>query len=296
MSTATLDVASRLDRPTVSQRALIWRAFRRHTLATVGLVIILALVVIAILAPALAPYDATEQDLMNSLMPPSRDHLMGTDDLGRDTFSRVLLGSRVSLSVAFVSVAILITIGVLVGIVAGYYQAFDGPLMRFIDLLMSIPNTFLILTIVALFGPGLRNTMLVIGLTSWMGTARLVRGQFLSLREKEFVEAARAVGASNSRIIFRHMLPNILSVVIVQATLFVAFTVIVESTLSYLGLGVQPPAPSWGNMLSSGRNFIQQAWWMTVFPGLAIFITVLAFNFLGDGLRDALDPRRTDGR
>ncbi|MFN8475347.1 MAG: ABC transporter permease [Anaerolineae bacterium] len=296
MSSVTLDVASRRERPTISQRVLIWRAFRRHTLATAGLFTILILVVIALLAPALAPYDPAEQDLMNSLMPPSREHLMGTDDLGRDTFSRVLVGSRVSLSVAFVSVAILITIGVLIGVVAGYYRTFDGPLMRVIDLMMSIPNTFLILTIVALFGPGLRNTILVIALTSWMGTARIVRGQFLSLREKEFVEAALAVGASNRRIIFRHIMPNILSVVIVQATLFVAFTVIVESTLSYLGLGVQPPAPSWGNMLSSGRNFIQQAWWMTVFPGLAIFITVLAFNFLGDGLRDALDPRRTERR
>jgi len=293
VSSATLDIPRALDRRSLPQRVLIWRAFRRHALATFGLVIIVVLIVTAIFGPMLTPYDPAEQDLMSSLMPPSREHIMGTDDLGRDTFSRVIAGSRVSLSIAVVSVAILITIGVLTGILAGYYRAFDGPIMRFIDLMMSIPNTFLILTIVALFGPGLRNTMLVIGLTSWMGTSRLVRGQFLSLREKEFVEAARAVGASNGRIIFRHMLPNIISLVIVQATLFVAFTVILESALSYLGLGVQPPAPSWGNMLSSGRNFIQNAWWMTVFPGLAIFITVLAFNFLGDGLRDALDPRRT---
>jgi peptide/nickel transport system permease protein len=155
---------------------------------------------------------------------------------------------------------------------------------------MSIPSIFLILAIVALFGPGLRNTMLVIGFTSWMGTARLVRGQFLSIREKDYIEAARAVGVRNLRIILRHMMPNALSVIIVQATLFISYAIITESLLSYLGLGVQPPDASWGNILSGGRNYMREAWWMTFFPGLAIFITVLSFNFLGDGLRDALDP------
>jgi peptide/nickel transport system permease protein len=204
----------------------------------------------------------------------------------------MIAGSRASLSVAFVAVAILIIIGVLVGMVAGYYRSLDGPLMRTVDVFMSVPNIFLILTIVALFGPGLRNTMLVIGFTAWMGTARLVRGQFLSLREKEFIEAARAVGVGNARIILRHMMPNTVSVIIVQATLFISYAIITESLLSYLGLGVQPPNASWGNILSSGRNFMREAWWMTVFPGLAIFVTVLAFNFVGDGLRDALDPHR----
>jgi peptide/nickel transport system permease protein len=175
---------------------------------------------------------------------------------------------------------------------AGYYRRLDAVLMRAVDLLMSIPNTFLILTIVALFGASLWNTMLVIGLTSWMGTARLVRGQFLSLRETEFAEAARAVGARDRRIILKHLAPNTLSVVVVQATLSVSYAIITESLLSYLGLGAQPPTPSWGNILSSGRNFMRDAWWMTFFPGIAIFGTVLAFNFLGDGLRDMLDPRR----
>jgi peptide/nickel transport system permease protein len=273
-----------------SQFALAWRDLRRHRLAVAGLVVITFLIIGAVLAPYLAPYDPTQQGLDRLLLPPSRSHPMGTDDLGRDIFSRVLIGSRISLLVAFVAVAILITIGVLVGMLAGYYRSLDGPLMRGVDVLMSIPSIFLILAIVALYGPGLRNTMLVIGFTSWMGTARLVRGQFLSIREQDYIEAARAVGVGNFRIILRHIMPNTMSVVIVQATLFISYAIITESLLSYLGLGVQPPDASWGNILSNGRNYMREAWWMTFFPGLAIFLTVLSFNFLGDGLRDALDP------
>jgi peptide/nickel transport system permease protein len=291
--TTALDAPSRRSgsRQT-SQVALIWRDVKRHYPAVAGLVVIVIMIAVALLGPHLAPSDWAEQNLRGRLMAPSLSHPMGTDDLGRDVFSRVLVGSRASLSVAFVAVAILIIIGVLVGMVAGYYRSLDGPLMRTVDVFMSVPNIFLILTIVALFGPGLRNTMLVIGFTAWMGTARLVRGQFLSLREKEFIEAARAVGVGNARIILRHMMPNTVSVIIVQATLFISYAIITESLLSYLGLGVQPPNASWGNILSSGRNFMREAWWMTVFPGLAIFVTVLAFNFVGDGLRDALDPHR----
>jgi peptide/nickel transport system permease protein len=201
------------------------------------------------------------------------------------------MGARVSLSVGLVAVTILISLGVVVGSLAGYYRHLDGPLMRFVDMVMSIPGFFLLLTIVALFGPSLLNTMLIIGLTSWMGTARLVRGQFLSLREKEFIEAARSIGVPNGRIIIRHLLANTMAVIIVQATLFMAQAILIESSLSYLGLGAQPPTPSWGVMLSQGRDYMRQGWWGTVFPGMAIFVTVMAFNFLGDGLRDALDPR-----
>lgn len=275
----------------IPQRVRIWRMFRRNRLAVAGLVAVIILILVAILGPAIAPYDYAEQNVRNSLQPPSAQHWFGTDQWGRDIFSRVLVGTRVSLAVGVVAVTILISVGVLVGSLAGYYRRLDGPLMRFVDILMSIPGLFLLLTIVALFGPSLLNTMLIIGLTSWMGTARLVRGQFLSLREKEFVEAARCLGVPNRRIITRHLLANTLAVIIVQATLFMAQAILIESSLSYLGLGAQPPTPSWGAMLSQGRDYMRQAWWGTIFPGLGIFLTVIAFNFLGDGLRDALDPR-----
>lgn len=276
-----------------SELSRIWRSFRRNRLALLGLVTVIVLGLIALLGPQIAPYDYTAQDVRNSLSPPSAEHWFGTDQWGRDIFSRVLVGTRVSLLVGVVAVGILITIGVLIGALAGYYRWLDGPLMRFVDIMMSIPSFFLLLTIVALFGPSLLNTMLVIGLTSWMGTARLVRGQFLSLREKEFIEAAHCIGVPGRRIITHHLLPNTIAVIIVQATLYMSIAILVESSLSYLGLGAQPPTPSWGNMLSQGRDFMRQGWWGTVFPGLAIFITVMAFNLLGDGLRDALDPRHS---
>jgi peptide/nickel transport system permease protein len=275
----------------VSRKSRSWSRFERHALALTGLCVIVLLIVIAIAGPGLAPHDPTAQDLAHILSAPSVRHPMGTDDLGRDVFSRVLLGARVSLAVASIAVTILILVGTVVGVVAGYYTSLDGVLMRVVDLLMSVPNVFLILVIVGLLGPGLWKSMIVIGLTAWMGTARLVRGQFLSLRDREFVEAARAIGASGRRIIWSYLIPNTLSLITVQATLYISYAVITESLLSYLGLGTQPPTPSWGNILSSGRNFMREGWWMTVFPGSAIFITVMAFNFVGDGLRDVLDPR-----
>jgi peptide/nickel transport system permease protein len=274
----------------VRESVRVWRVFCCNRLAVVGLVAVIVICLVAILAPHIAPYDYAEQNVRNSIQPPGPDHWLGTDQWGRDILSRIIVGSRVSLSVGVVSVVILIVIGVAIGAIAGYYRRMDGLLMRFVDIMMSIPGFFLLLTIVALFGPSLLNTMLVIGLTSWMGTARLVRGQFLSLREKEFVEAARAIGAQDWRIVVRHLLPNTMAVIIVQATLFMSQAILIESSLSYLGLGAQPPTPSWGGMLSQGRDYMRQAPWGTLFPGLAIFVTVMAFNLLGDGLRDALDP------
>ena len=273
-----------------SELGRIWRMFRRNRLAMAGLAAVVLICVVAILAPIIAPQDYAEQDMHSTVHPPSAEHWLGTDQWGRDILSRIIVGSRVSLSVGIVAVAILISIGVLLGSIAGYYRSIDGPVMRFVDIMMSIPGFFLLLTIVALFGPSLLNTMLVIGLTSWMGTARLVRGQFLSLREKEFVEAARCIGVPSWRIIAYHLLPNTMAVIIVQATLFMSQAILIESSLSYLGLGAQPPTPSWGGMLNQGRDYMRQAPWGTLFPGLAIFVTVMAFNLLGDGLRDALDP------
>jgi peptide/nickel transport system permease protein len=204
----------------------------------------------------------------------------------------MLYGSRISLSVGFVALAISLVIGVFVGSVAGYYGKWaDAVLMRFVDIMLCFPSFFLILTVVALLGPSMLNVMVVIGITSWMGTSRFVRAEFLSLRERDFVHAARTLGVKDSRIIFRHILPNALAPVFVTATLDVATAVLVEAGLSFLGFGVQPPAPSWGNILTEGRTYIFDAWWLTVFPGLAILITVLSFNLLGEGLRDALDPR-----
>lgn len=275
----------------ISEKVRIWHMFRRNRVAVVALTFVVILCLAAVISPWIVPYDPAEQNVRNSLQAPNTEHWFGTDQWGRDIFSRVVMGARVSLAVGLVAVTILVSLGVVVGSLAGYYRHLDGPLMRFVDMIMSIPGFFLLLTIVALFGPSLLNTMLIIGLTSWMGTARLVRGQLLSLREKEFIEAARSIGVPNRRIIIRHLLANTMAVIIVQATLFMAQAILIESSLSYLGLGAQPPTPSWGVMLSQGRDYMRQGWWGTVFPGLAIFVTVMAFNFLGDGLRDALDPR-----
>ena len=256
------------------------------------MVMIIIIFLIAGLASFLAPYDPGKTDVSLKLKSPSPQHYMGTDQLGRDVFSRMLHGAKVSLSVGFVAVAISIFIGILVGAIAGYYSGWvDSFLMRFVDIMLCFPSFFLILTVVALLGPSLFKVMVVIGITSWMGTSRFVRAEFLSLRERDFVQAAKALGVKDHRIIFRHILPNALAPVFVTATLDVATAILVEAGLSFLGFGVQPPAPSWGNILTEGRTYIFDAWWLTLFPGLAILITVLSFNLLGEGLRDALDPR-----
>ncbi|MBM4340761.1 MAG: ABC transporter permease [Deltaproteobacteria bacterium] len=275
-----------------SETKTFWRYFKRNRLAVGGLLVILLIFFVAGSASLIAPYDPGKTNVSQKLKSPSSEHFLGTDQLGRDVFSRMLYGSRISLSVGFVAVAISIIIGVFVGAIAGYYGKWiDAILMRFVDIMLCFPSFFLILTVVALLGPSMLNVMVVIGITSWMGTSRFVRAEFLSLRERDFVQAARALGMKDSRIIFRHILPNGLAPVFVTATLDVATAVLVEAGLSFLGFGVQPPAPSWGNILTEGRTYIFDAWWLTVFPGLAILITVLSFNLLGEGLRDALDPR-----
>ncbi|OGP65247.1 MAG: peptide ABC transporter permease [Deltaproteobacteria bacterium RBG_13_53_10] len=275
-----------------SQLKSFWRYFRRNWLGVAGMAMIIVVFLVAGFAALFAPYDPGKTDVALKLKSPSVEHYLGTDHLGRDVFSRMLFGSRVSLSVGFVAVAISILIGIFVGAVSGYYRGWvDSVLMRFVDMMLCFPTFFLILTVVALLGPKIINIMIVIGITSWMGTSRFVRAEFLSLRERDFVQAAKALGVRNSRIIFRHILPNALAPVFVTATLDVATAILVEAGLSFLGFGVQPPAPSWGNILTEGRAYIFDAWWLTVFPGLAILITVLSFNLLGEGLRDALDPR-----
>jgi len=269
-----------------------WRYFKKNRLGVGGLVIIVIVFLIAILAPFLSPYDPGKTDVSLKLKPPSFQHYLGTDQLGRDVFSRMLYGSQISLKVGFVAVGISILIGILVGAMAGYKGGWvDSLLMRFVDIMLSFPSFFLILTVVAILRPNIYNVMIVIGITSWEGTARFVRAEFLSLRERDYVQAARALGVKDRRIIFRHILPNALAPVFVTASLGVASAILIEAGLSFLGFGVQPPAPSWGNILTEGRTYIFDAWWLTVFPGLAILITVLSFNLFGEGLRDALDPR-----
>jgi peptide/nickel transport system permease protein len=275
---------------------MFWRFFLKNRLAIVGAACIFMVFLVAFLAPVLSPYDSEAISVAEKLAPPSWQHWLGTDHLGRDVFSRMLYGARISLLVGFVAVGLSLVIGVFVGAVAGYYGKWvDTVLMRFVDVMMCFPSFFLILTVIALLGPNIINVMVVIGITSWMGTSRLVRAEFLTLRERDFVQAARAIGARDSRIIFYHILPNALAPVFVVATLDVATAILVEAGLSFLGFGVQPPAPSWGNILTAGRDYIFDAWWLTLFPGLAILITVLSFNLFGEGLRDALDPRLRGG-
>ena len=264
----------------------------RNRLALFGLIIVMTLFAIAVLAPLISPYNYKNIDVQNILMPPSSTHFFGTDDLGRDVCSRMIWGARISLAVGFVSVGISTLIGITLGALAGYYGKFvDIIIMRFVDIMLCIPGFFLILAVIAFLGPNIFNIMIIIGLTSWMGVARLVRAEFLSLKEREFVLGAKASGASDFRIIFIHILPNALSPVFISAVLGVAAAVLLESSLSFLGLGIQPPTPSWGNILTEGKSNIEIAWWLSVFPGLAILITVLGYNLLGEGLRDALDPK-----
>jgi peptide/nickel transport system permease protein len=274
---------------------MVWRRFKKHKLAMAGLYILLFMYAVAIFAPLLATQSYETVDPPNKLKPPSREHLMGTDNIGRDVFSRVVWGSRISLSVGFVAAAVAVTLGVIVGSTAAYLGGrVDDILMRFTEVVMAFPTFFLLLTIVSIVERSIFNIMLVIGFTSWPSLARMVRGQILSLREQEFTEAARALGASDARIIFRHILPNAMAPVIVSTTMRIGGAILSESSLSFLGLGVPEPYPSWGSILNAGRTYLLQAPWITTFPGILIFLTVLAFNYVGDGLRDALDPRLKD--
>lgn len=226
------------------------------------------------------------------LAPPSAAHPLGTDQLGRDVLSRMIWGSRISLKVGFVAVGIAVVIGAILGALAGYYGRWiDAVVMRFVDVMLCFPSFFLILAVIAFLEPSIWNIMIVIGVTGWMGITRLVRADFVSLREREFVQAARSIGANDFRIIFVHILPNAMASILVAATLGVAGAILTESALSFLGIGVQPPTPSWGNILTAGKDNIDIAWWLSLFPGLAILVTVLGFNLLGEGIRDSLDPR-----
>ena len=265
---------------------------RRYPLAIIGFIIIASILLLALIAPLIAPYDPNAINVKAILLSPSNNHLMGTDGLGRDVFSRMLYGSRISLMVGFVAVGIATVIGIILGAIAGFYRGWvDTLIMRLVDVMLSIPTFFLILAVIAFLTPSIWNIMIVIGLTSWMGVTRLVRAEFLSLRHREFVLAAQTLGAKDMRLIFTHLLPNSLTPIIVSSILGIASAVLVESGLSFLGLGVQAPQASWGNILTDGKEYIQFAWWLSLFPGLAILITVLGYNLLGDGLRDAYNPR-----
>lgn len=269
-----------------------FRQFTENRLNVLGLGIVSVVVLAAIFAPELAPYNPTEQDLFNRLQPPSVAHPMGTDQLGRDILSRLLFGARISLRLACVVVGITLTIGTTVGVAAGYIGGWvDEALMRVVDILLAFPGILLALVIAGFLGPSLTNIMIALAAVGWTQYARVVRGSVLSVREEEYVKAAQIMGVSDARIVVRHLLPNVLTPVIVLATMDMAYVILGTAGLSFLGLGAQPPTPEWGTMLASGRNFVETAWWVVNFPGIAIMMTVLGFNLLGDGLRDVLDPQ-----
>jgi peptide/nickel transport system permease protein len=273
-------------------RHLFWKRFRKNKLALTGAFIVIFLFFAALFAPWLSPYDPGQINIKKILQDPSAEHIFGTDQLGRDVFSRMLGGSRISLLVGFVAVGIASLIGVFLGALAGYYGRWvDNLIMRFVDIMLCFPTFFLILAVIALLEPNIWNIMIIIGITGWMSVARLVRAEFLSLKERDYAVAEKALGARDFRIIFLHLLPNALAPVLVAATLGVAGAILTESALSFLGIGVQPPTPSWGNILTAGKDNIQIAWWLSLYPGLAILITVLGYTLLGEGIRDAIDPR-----
>ena len=269
-----------------------WRAFRRNRLAVIGGIVVVVLAVAAVAAGWIAPWDPNRPDVKKILDPPSRAHLLGTDQLGRDVLSRMLHGARVSLAVGFVSVGIAAFIGIALGSAAGYHGGMvDAAIMRLVDLMLVFPRFFLLLAVLAFLKPSIWTIMAVIGVTGWMGVARLVRAEFLALKEREFVVWSQSIGASGFRIIWRHILPNAMAPVLVAMTLGIPAAILTESGLSFLGLGVQPPRATWGNILNEGKDAIELAWWLSVYPGLAILLTVLSYNLLGEGIRDALDPR-----
>lgn len=275
-----------------------WRRFRRSKLAVAALIYVAAVTLLAAAAPLIAergrlvPFDPNDVDITSRLRPPNQLHRLGTDDLGRDVLARMIHGGRVSLTVGFLATAISLVIGSLLGALAGYYRgAADWIVSRTIEVVLCFPFLFLVLGIVALFGPSLQTIMIALGLTSWTTEARFVRGEFLRIRELDFAYAAQASGARDARIILRHLLPNALAPVLVSASFGVATAILTESALSFLGFGVPLPTPTWGSLLFAAQQNIEYAWWLAVFPGIAIFLTVAAFNIIGDRFRDALDPR-----
>jgi peptide/nickel transport system permease protein len=268
------------------------KEFAKSRMALAGLVFIAAMLAFALFAPAIAPYSPERIDSREILSGPSASHIFGTDTLGRDIFSRIVYGSRISLLIGFVAVGIAVIVGMAFGSIAGYYGGrIDSVVMRFVDIMLCFPAFFLILSVIAVLEPSIFTIMAVIGLTSWMGVARLLRSEILTLREREYVLASRVMGASDLWIVARHLVPNAIGPVLVSATLGVGGAILVESALSFLGLGVQPPTPSWGNILMDGKSTLGVAWWLTVFPGIFITLTVLSYNLVGERLRDLLEPR-----
>jgi peptide/nickel transport system permease protein len=292
----TLSPSAEVATPAVdaaSDRVASWRLLLRNPVTVASAIVLLIVVVVAIFAQALAPYGINEIDVPNALQPPSSAHWFGTDDLGRDVYSRVLVATTVSMQVAVVSVAFAFVVGVTLGIVSGYFGGpIDAVLMRIVDVMFAFPVILLALAIIAILGPGLATTMLAIGVVYTPIFARVARGSALAVRVEPFVQVSKTMGTSDAVILRKHVLPNITGPIIVQTSLSLAFAILSEASLSFLGLGVQPPQPSWGRMLFDAQAFLGQAWWMSVFPGAAIFVTVLAFNLIGDGLRDILDPKQ----
>lgn len=275
-----------------SQLQEVWGRFKKNRLALFGMVLILLMILMVVLSPLIAPYGFDEQNYYEIFASPSLQHLCGTDNLGRDVFSRLLYGGRVSLTIGIISVGIGLLCGGLMGALAGYYGGkLDNTLMRIIDILMAIPSVILAISICAALGPGLVNTMIAVGVASIPNYARILRSSILSIKQQEYVEAARAIGASNARIISKHIVPNSLSGLIVQASMGVGRAIISAASMSFIGLGIAPPNPEWGAMLSAGRTYFRDYPHMVLFPGIAIFLAVLSMNLIGDGLRDALDPR-----
>ena len=275
----------------------IINAFKKNKLAVISLIFILFVIISALFAPYISPYNPDKIDVNAILQPPNPSHLLGTDQLGRDILSRLIYGGRISIEVGFIAVSLSLFIGIFMGAYAGYYGGItDSILMRFVDIMLTFPSFFLILAISAILKPSIINIMIIIGLTSWMGIARIIRAEFTQNREKDYVLAAKAAGAPDSYIMFFEILPNTIAPILVSATLGVAGAILIQASLAFLGIGIMPPTASWGGMLSRGKTYIMVAWWLTLFPGIAILLTVLSFNLVGEAVRNALDPRYSGER
>lgn len=295
MGTAEANIAAAVDFGSVKKEGMLkqtWNGLKKNKLAMVGLALIILLIIMAVFADFIAPYGVDDQDLTMKFQAPSAAHIFGTDDFGRDVFSRVIYGSRYSLAIGACAAILSAAVGMLIGSVAGFYGGkADNLLMRFIDIMLAIPSTLLGISIVAALGNGIRNVIIAVAIGAVPAYARIVRASILSVKEQEYIEAARSIGASDFRIIMRHILPNCLAPIIVQITMSVAKAILEASSLSFIGLGVQPPSAEWGAMLSAARPYFRSYWWVMTFPGLAIMMIIFGLNLFGDGLRDALDPR-----